>query len=491
MANELTTPTESFLKAPCKHYLEAMISSYDVLRSELRKHMLFYADWSKCISVNPTAANAMRYAFTYYNKKDNQEIAESSEKDANNYLESLIAYYNSEYPHKVFGKHVAQFIRGFKSGTRKKEFKTDDFEWFPKDKNGNPILPKEFEHISKEFDFAWKCARLWQLLKKRKQEHYILNFFSISEIEFATTSRIPSELSSKLDKTTIEEPEFLKKIVGYFTPEQMTKHDMCLLLKKACRASIQKQLNDEIKEIAPSNARIKPLDSLWLLARFYGLHLYRLSFIRQKMPIRAIKQFCGIDGNSPFLDWEENNFEKLIHQKNVSIGNRDYPLIEVLTTMYGHKKLLSFLEHKSNEIIPGKERNPYKPLCDAIREDNSATSAISYLDLSSSKWKKFIKEHFSIFKSIIFFGSLFNPKYEVLVDKCSRSLESNTTFADFFVSAMVAEGLESAKNLAFIAEDDFNTWDMFAALLFWTSKYVKATEKVVNKQEPKQIETSS
>ena len=56
---------------------------------------------------------------------------------------------------------------------------------------------------------------------------------------------------------------------------------------------------------------------------------------------------------------------------------------------------------------------------------------------------------------------------------------------------MVAEGLESAKNLAFIAEDDFNTWDMFAALLFWISTYVKATEKVVNKQEPKQIEASS
>ena len=209
-----------------------------------------------------------------YNKKDNDPIDEISEKRADEYLEALIKYYNSEYPDIAFGKHVAQFIRGFKSNTGRTEIKTDDFEWFPKDNVGNGKLPKEFEPISKEFDFAWKCARLWQLLEERKQEHYILSFLGFNEIKFTETSNIPTEISSKLNESTIEEPSYLKKFVDYFTPERMTKHDMCLLLKKACRASINKQLNEKIVEISPSNARIKPLDSLWLLARFYGIHYY-------------------------------------------------------------------------------------------------------------------------------------------------------------------------------------------------------------------------
>ena len=258
MANELTIPFGSFLKVPCKHYLETMIRSCDVICSELLEHFPFLIYWSGCIKTKPSASNAMRFAFTYFNKIDNNSIDEISEEKADDYLDALIKYYNIEFPDNVFGKHVAQFIRGFKSNTGRTEIKTDDFEWFPKDKKGNPLLPTEFEQISKEFDFAWKCARLWQLLEERKQEHYILNFLRIREIEFTKTSRIPSGILGKLNNSTIDEPEYLKKIVDYFIPEQMTRHDMSLLLKKACRASLMKLLNDEIKEIAPSNARIKP-----------------------------------------------------------------------------------------------------------------------------------------------------------------------------------------------------------------------------------------
>ena len=494
MANELTIPSKSFLKVPCKHYLETMISSYDVLRSELRKHLPFIIYWSECIETKPSASNAMYYAFAYYNKLDNNSIDEVSEKKADDYLEALIRYYNSEYPDNVFGKHIAQFIRGFKSNTRKEEINSDDFEWFPRDKNGNEKLPKEFEQISKEFDFAWKCARLWHLLKKREQEHYILNFLGISETEFAKTSNIPPEISSRLNETTIEDPKYLKQIVDYFSPEQMTKHDMCLLLKKACRASIKKQLNDEIIEINPSNARIKPLDSLWLLARFYGLHHYRLNFIRQKMPVRAIKQFSGIDEESPFLDWNEKNLEKLIRQETVTIGNRDYPLTEVLMTMYGHKQLLSFFEHKSNEIIPGKERNRYEPIYQSIREQSSSFSAISNFDLTNEKVRKFVKEHQSVCKAMIFLGSLFNTKYLALLEKYSSIIEkkANSKILDnFIVGTMITEGLENAKNVFFITEDDFNNWDLLGAALIWLLLYFKAVEKVASKQEPKQIETSS
>ena len=491
MANESTPSSELFLKVPCKHYLETMIRSYDVLRSELYNHIPFLIYWAECVETKPSALNAMRFAFAYYDKNDNNSIDEISEKKADEYLEALIKYYNSEYPDKAFGKHVAQFIRGFKSNTGRTEIKTDDFDWFPKDKEGNEKIPKEFEQISKEFDFSWKCARLWQLLEERKQDHYILNFLGISEIEFTETSHLPFEFLNKFNETSIEEPEYLKRIVDYYTPEQMTKHDMSVLLKKACRTSIKKQLNEEIIEIAPSNARIKPLDSLWLLARFYRIHYYRLDFIGQKMPVRAVKQFVGIDESSLFLDWTPDNLDKLIKQGRVKVGKRTYPLDEVLMTIYSHKDLLDFFERKSNEIILGKERNPYKPIHQAISEQNSATSAVSCLDLSNEKWRKFVKEHLSTFKAMVFFGSIFNTKYESLYEKYNFLLAKYAVLDDFFIGAMVAEELENAKNMFFITVDDFDVWDIIGAILILFSLYSKSIEKVADKQEPKQIVSPS
>lgn len=495
MANELIVPSESFLKVPCKHYLETMIYSYDVLRSEMRVHMPFFIYWSECVETKPSALNAMRFAFAYYNKKDNDPIDEISEKRADEYLEALIKYYNSEYPDIAFGKHVAQFIRGFKSNTGRMEIKTDDFEWFPKDNVGNGKLPKEFEPISKEFDFAWKCARLWQLLEERKQEHYILSFLGFNEIKFTETSNIPTEISSKLNESTIEEPSYLKKFVDYFTPERMTKHDMCLLLKKACRASINKQLNEKIVEISPSNARIKPLDSLWLLARFYGIHYYRLDFIGQKMSPRAIKQFEGIDGDSPFLEWNEKNLDKVINQGFVKAGNRTYPLAEVLLTIYSHKELLESLEHKSNEIIEGKERNPYKPVYQTISEQGSSSDAISNLDLSSEEMRELIKEHQGVFKAMMSIGSIFNAKYVDLIKKysfviCKKS--NNKILQKFITSTMITDGLENAKNVFFTTVLDFDIEDFFAAALIWILLlYTEDFGNAVGNQESKQIAASS
>ena len=104
---------------------------------------------------------------------------------------------------------------------------------------------------------------------------------------------------------------------------------------------------------------------------------------------------------------------------------------------------------------------------------------------------KFIKEHLSVFNAIIFFGSIFNTKYEILVERYSKSLENNATLADFFISAMIADGLESAKNLSIITVDDFDTWDIFIAILFWISMYAKAVDKEIKKQEAKQITAPS
>ena len=50
---------------------------------------------------------------------------------------------------------------------------------------------------------------------------------------------------------------------------------------------------------------------------------------------------------------------------------------------------------------------------------------------------------------------------------------------------MIAEGLEHPKNMSFITVDDFDTWDIFLALLFWALMYTKAIEKKVEKQDAK------
>ena len=499
MANELTIPSEHFLKVPCKHSLETMIRSYDILRSELHNHMSFFAYWSECVGTKPSALNAMLYAFKYCDRSENESIDEESAKKANDYLEALIKYYNSEYPDKAFGKHVAQFIRGFKSKTGRTEIKAEDFEWFPeKWRKEMPeelrSISKEVEYIAKEFDFAWKCARLWHLLEGRKQERYILGFLGITETKFTVTSNIPSEILSRLNDTTVEDPEYLKGLVDYFTPEQMTKHDMALLLKKACRASIQEQQEGVIRDISPSNARIKHLDSLWLLARFYGIHHYRLDFIGQKMPPRAVKQFVGIDADTPFLDWNEKNLDEIIDKSTVKVGKRKYPLTEVLMTVYSHKELLDSLEHKSNEIIEGKERNPYKSVHQAIREQDTCSAAISHLDLSHEALRKLAKERQGLFKAMIVFGSIFNSKYATVIEEYNAFFEKNSNnkiLQNFVVGTMITESLESAKNVFFITEDDFDTWDSLGAILIWVLLFALTKLEKIKGTEPKQITAPS
>lgn len=495
MANESTLSSEPFLKVPCRHYLETMIRSYDVLRSELHNHIPFFVYWSECVETKPSALNAMLYAFKYCDRSENESIDKESAKKAEDYLEALIKYYNSEYPDKAFGKHVAQFIRGFKSKTGRTGIKAEDFKWFPqKWQKEMPdelkAISKEVEYIAKEFDFAWKCARLWQLLEERKQVHYILSFLGITETKFTETSNIPFEISSKLNETTIEEPEYLKGLIDYFTPEQMTKHDMSLLLKKACHASIREQQKDGIKEIYPSNARIKPLDSLWLLTKFYRIHHYRLDFIGQKMPPRAIKQFVGIGGDSPFLDWDEKSLDKIINNGSVKVGKRKYPLAEVLMTIYTHKELFNLLEHKSNEIIEGKERNPYIAVRQIVREENSISAAISHIDLSNDLVRKLIKEYQGVFKAMMFSGSFFSSKYETLLEKNVFILEKNKKnkiLKNIVIDTMITEGLESAKNVFFITEDDFDNWDLLVAFIIYLCFYFKTVNKLTNKREAKRI----
>lgn len=489
MIQETTSHCKSFLHPPCKHFLKEMISSYDVIRKEIFEHLPFLIYWSDCVGTKPSAENALEYAFKYYKKLHNTKLDENIEKIADDYLEKVISYYNAEYPDKSFGKHVAQFIRAFKLGNEQKkertEIKTDDFKWLP----GKLQQNHNFEKISKEFDFAWKTARLWQLLKTRGQEQLILSFLGINEemsqdeqkksLPVSSENKLPIEISKKLDCICFEETQFLKENIDFFSPEFMTKHDMCIFLKKACLSSIKKLKGNNVVDVAASNARIKPLDSIWLLGRFYGIHPYALNFISQEMPSRAIKQIVGLE-SSPFLDWKERDIDELIKSETIRVGNRNYPLAEVLMTIYSNGRLRTLLEQKSKEIIEGKEQNPYKSLYNTILKEGSKTSFISSIDLTKKEFQKFAKKRPGLFKALIFLGSF--PDF---IFKYAKELEANNHLLDdikdpriigtFLISAIVSEGLENEKNLFIITYDDFDSDNLFAAamiLIIWYSMSV-------------------
>ena len=505
MTRESTSQRKSFLDPRCKHFLKEMISSYDVIRKEFFEHLPFLIYWSDCVGTKPSAENALQYAFKYYKKLQNTKLDETIEKIADDYLEEVISYYNSEHPDKSFGKNVAQFIRAFKLGEEQKkertEIKTDDFEWLPSRLKHN----HNFEQISKEFDFAWKTARLWQLLKARGQEQFILRFLGIVDedeedekkelISTSSKDNIPQELSKKLETICFEDVNYLKKNIDFFSPEFMQKHDMCVFFKKACVSSLKQLKNDKVKVFAPSDAIIKPLDSIWLLGRFYGIHPYGLNFIKKDLPARAVKQFVGIEG-SPFLDWNEKSIDELINSSSsIRVGNHNYPLAIVLKTIYSNKHLLALLESKSNEIIEGKERNPYKPLYDTIQAQSSKNSIISNIDLSDEKFRQVIKKKPGFFKALIFLGSFpdFIIRYQKELEKNSHlidDLEDPRIIGTMLISLILSEGLENEKNLFIITTDDFTTWEMFAAaivLFFWCYNILNKDMK----KESKQIEVQT
>ncbi len=309
-------------------------------------------------------------------------------------------------------------------------------------------------------------------------------------LSVSSNKELPIELSKKLDSICFEETQFLKDSIDFFSPDFMTKHDMCIYLKKACLSSIKKLKGCNVVELAASNARIKPLDSIWLLGRFYGIHPYSLNFISQEMPSRAIKQFVGLE-SSPFLDWKERDIDELIKSKTIRVGNRNYPLAEVLMTIYSNDSLRTLLEQKSNEIIEGKEQNPYKSLYDTIQKEGFKTSFISNIDLTKKEFKNVAKKSPGLFKALIFLGSF--PDF---IFKYAKELEANNHLINdiedpriigtFLISAIISEELENEKNLFIITDDDFDNNDLLIAamiLIIWYSMSVlKEAKKITEVQ---------
>lgn len=401
---------------PCRSYIASTIKGRDTLCRDFFGHLPFIAYWSICIKNSPTATNAMLFAFSFFDKNHNEEIDSHIELIANRYLERLISYYDTTNDKKLNGKSIARFIRAFKSFNGREEILTNNIDWAPKDLN-----PSEEElKIACEFDFAWNCARLWQYLSPDRQE-FMLHFLHITDLDFENLLKNETNHDSfeGINNFDIEDPEYFKKNLEFYSPYQMSEQEMKMLLKKACLASIKEKDKDgKIIDIAASNARIKHLEPLWTLGRFYGIHNYALDFIGRPMPSQAVMQFSGIV-DSPFLSCDVKDLDVLIKSRTIRIGHHNYPLEDALIALYDNSKLLSLLDAKSNEIIPGKIQNIYKPILENVQKKYPKHSLVATLDYSGDKLRNLARKYPGFLKALIFFSSIpdFFLKYKTEIEK--------------------------------------------------------------------------
>ena len=507
MANRKVSINKLLHEQPYKRYIEALINAYDEICRHFFEHFRFLAYWGELIidscKKETDPANALRFAFSYYNHIDNENIDPHEELVANCYLDKIISLYNAD---KLSGINIARFIRSFKTAgenaaRERTEIKTADIEWLPKKNAKSKKAPKiekvnlskEEIKIAREFDFAWSCARLWQYLKSHDKESFILHFLCIKK-NVPTSKTIAdgevNKLFEKLKNLDIEEPSELKKFLKHFSPSIMTKQEMQTLLKKACLACIKKKKkNGEINDISPSDARIKQLEPIWLLGRFYRIHNYALDFIKQEKLARAVKQFAGII-DSPFLKYNVRNLDKMIKRPSLRVGKHNYPLEEVLLTIFGSKALIEELKNKSNEIIPGKRRNPYKPLLENIEKRSTKHSLVAQLDLANDKIRKFAQTN--AFKALIFLSAFpdFFLKYNSDIETNNDiidGIEKNTVVGGFLYNTIMMQGLENEKNLFFLTDEEFDVWDLLIAGLLLIVFHQQNNKQVKSKESPKEI----
>ena len=287
----------------------------------------------------------------------------------------------------------------------------------------------------------------------------------------------------------IEDPEYFKRILEFYSPYQMSEQEMKMLLKKACLASIKEKDKDgKIIDIAASNARIKHLEPLWTLGRFYGIHNYALDFIGRPMPSQAVMQFSGIV-DSPFLSCDVKNLDVLIKSRTIRIGHHNYPLEDALIALYDNSKLLSLLDAKSNEIIPGKIQNIYKPILENVQKKYPKHSLVATLDYSGDKLRNLARKYPGFLKALIFLSSIpdFFLKYKTEIENHTPpdGVDDNDVFLAFLFDTMMLEGVENKKNLFFITMDEFDNRDLIVAaiiLIYFCNNINQISQKDSSKQ---------
>ena len=464
----------SLLDQDCQHYIEAAVKAQDRLFKVFHLHQRFLSHWYYCIQRRPNPHNALHFAFEYFGE-GNTSIAEGTRNLAKNYLENLRQVYNSR------DKSVTQFVKNFTKDSRQLIL-TNDIEW-------NITGNEEYAVIADEFNFAWSIARLWQLLESRKQEHLIKGFLFLCKSEELSFSdecispkhdEIPEELRNALKEIIPRDDSFFHRTKSFFNPEYLKNEEMVVYLKIACISAVFGK--------PPSETSRKPLDNIWLLARFYGIHFYSYDFIfgkKRGLSDRFLKQIETLQDPAILESYDAFTLEKK-KRKTKKWGKKLLSYPEMLASIKG-KTFLEKLREKSREIIQGKEQDPYAPVIDAWERVKSKDSILDKIDFSNPKFASLLKKNpktFNTFYLWIAFISeteLFSNEEELNDDSDKDDVE----YAGFTMAEFIANTrwyLEHEKNLSLITYDDIDLNVLTVLFVFWAIIKLFYAQKEMSEQ---------
>lgn len=387
------------LDQDCREYMEAAIKEYHKIGSDFVNHYEFLLFWYKRLQEKPTPQNAMLCAFRF-----NENISDKQKIVAEKYFQKLITYYNklpscnTNKPDKISieewensltikkyneAKGISQWIKSYRSSNPLDYIVTNDINWTP-DIEENKWSKRE-KLIAQQCSFSWSIARLWQLLCNRKKPQYMNNFlvFTVGEnsnstkaISESTLEKDLSDLKGSLKNLNPEDISFFEKYLHLFDPAYLTNRELCTFWKKACICSINgKPLTGTIRQ---------PLDKIWLLARFFGVHLYDIDFIDAERGLspRLVKQIETLINPDSLTKACHQKVLNLCKKKNPRWGNKGLPVEEILLSLCSEKDLEE-IRKKAKEKFSDFQENPEQELSKKIDENKSHSSilnSISFLE---------------------------------------------------------------------------------------------------------------
>lgn len=380
------------LDQDCRKYMEAAIKEYHKIGSDFVNHYEFLLFWYNRLQEKPTPQNAMLCAFRF-----NENISDKQKIVAEKYFQKLITYYNklpscnTNKPDEISieewknsptmkkyneAKGISQWIKSYRSRNPLDYIITKDINWTP-DIEENKWSKRE-KLIAQQCSFSWSIARLWQLLCNRKKPQYMNNFlvFTVGEnsnstkaISESTLEKDLSDLKGSLKNLNPEDISFFEKYLHLFDPAYLTNTELCTFWKKACICSINgKPLTGTIRQ---------PLDKIWLLARFFGVHLYDIDFIDAKRGFfpRLVKQIETLINPNSLTKACHQKVRNLCKKKNPRWGNKGLPVEEILLSLCSEKDLEE-MQKKAKEKFSDFQENPEQELLKKINENKSHSSIL-------------------------------------------------------------------------------------------------------------------
>ena len=459
--NELTYPKHPLLDRDSHDYMESMIIACDTMGVDIKKYHPFLKYWLNRIQTEPNAHNAFLYAFKFFNHGENKGLEPDKEREANEYLKDLKFHLNDL---GLVGESIRKFIESFQSDVPRTQIKTEDIEWFPKPNKEQWTKP-EYIVYANIFKFAWSVARLWQLFESRNDStriNQLKNFLFIlsekkSPIDYncKEAQNVPDELHNALKTLSPESIEFFDKYLYFFSPEHLTINEMCMFWKKACISSIQgKTVQTALK---------KPLDSIWLLGRFYLIHSYTLNFFNGERGFtdKAFKQIYNTSNPETIKKVKKICLDEIVEkkrkQRQLEWGDKKISLFEVCATVCSDKEWEK-LEKQCKEINEQYESNPSREFLEAAESHRSKNTFLNEFDFSNKHIKKWAAEEPKKFNTLIVMISLCESFKNHEKDDIGilKDWTKNPTLWGFESNLIISQGLNHEKNLFLIASNDID-----------------------------------